>query len=175
LIENKAVRLIDFDSKVVPNDKPDRAPIIAPPPLIAVICIILGFLAKSFASALPLFATKSNLQIGAGVVMVIFATMIVALCRRAFIQHGTHPNPYTPTKAIVTTGIYGLSRNPIYIAFLVIVLAFTLFANSWWFLGSAALAFILLQFGVVNREEKYLREKFGAEYGDYCQRVRPWI
>jgi len=156
----------------VPNDKPDRAPIIAPPPLIAVICVLLGFLAKSFVSPLPLVATKSNFQIAAGAVMVLFAIAIVALCRRAFIQHGTHPNPYTPTKAIVTTGIYGLTSNPIYIAFLVIVLAFALFANSWWFIGSAALTFILLQIGVVNREEKYLREKFGAEYVDYCGRVR---
>ena len=164
-----------FDFEIMPNEKPDRAPIIAPPPLIALICIILGFLAKRFVAPLPLLAAKSNLQVSIGAALVAFAIVIVASCRRAFVEHGTHPNPYSPTKAIVTTSVYGVSRNPIYIAFLIIVLAFTLFTNSWWFIGSAVLTFILLHFGVVKREEKYLQGKFGAEYADYCQRVRRWI
>jgi protein-S-isoprenylcysteine O-methyltransferase Ste14 len=158
----------------MPKEKADRARIIAPPPLLGLICIGLGFLAKHFIS-LPVFANKSNLQISIGAAMVAFAIVIVASSRRAFIEYGTHPNPYTPTKAIVTNGVYGLSRNPIYVAFLIIVLAFVLFTNSWWFIGSAVLAFTLLHFGVVKREEKYLREKFGAEYDNYCQRVRRWI
>ena len=91
------------------------------------------------------------------------------------VQRGTHLNPYRPTKAIVTDGVYGLSRNPIYVAFLLIVLSFVPFTNSLWFIGSAILTVLLLQFGVVTREEKYLHEKFGAEYDEYCQRVRRWI
>jgi protein-S-isoprenylcysteine O-methyltransferase Ste14 len=159
----------------VPNEKPDRAPIIAPPPLIVLVCIALGFLAKHFFSPLSIFGAKSNLQVSTGAALVAFAIVIVASCRRAFIERGTHPNPYTPTKAIVTTGVYGLSRNPIYVAFLIIVLAFALFTNSWWFIGSAVLAFLLLDFGVVKREEKYLQEKFGVEYDDYFRRIRRWI
>lgn len=147
----------------------------APPPLIVLACIALGFLAKHFFSPLSIFGAKNNLQISIGAGLVAFAIVIVASCRRAFIDRGTHLNPYTPTKAIVTAGMYGLSRNPIYIAFLIITLAFALFTNSWWFIGSAALAFLLLHFGVVKREEKYLHEKFGAEYDGYCQRVRRWI
>jgi protein-S-isoprenylcysteine O-methyltransferase Ste14 len=165
--------LVNFDSKFVPNDNPDRAPIIAPPPLIAVICILVGFLAKHFISPLTMFATMSNFQIGAGAAMVVFAIVIVGLCRRAFIQHGTHPNPYTPTKAIVISGVYGFSRNPIYMAFLVIVVAFALFANSWWFIGSAALGFILLHLGAVKREEKYLPNMpiIADESGDGFERL----
>ena len=157
------------------DDKPDRARIIAPPPLIALICIVLGFLARHYVSPLPLFAIKTNLQVSIGATAVAFAVVIIASCRRAFVEHGTHPNPYTPTKAIVTNGVYGLSRNPIYVAFLLIVLSFVLFTNSFWFIGSAILTFLLLQFGVVKREEEYLSRKFGAEYDDYCRRVRPWI
>jgi len=165
----------ESDPGVVSNDNPDRARIIAPPPLIPLICILLGFAVKHFVSPLPLFATKTNFQVSAGAALVAFAVVIVASCRRAFIERGTHPNPYTPTKAIVTNGVYGLSRNPIYVAFLLIVLSFVLFANSLWFIGSAILTFLLLQFGVVKREEEYLHEKFGAEYDEYCQRVRRWV
>ena len=159
----------------MPNERPDRARIAAPPPVFALICILLGFAAKYFISPLSLFATKTNLQVSAGAALVAIAIVIVASCRRAFIKHGTHPNPYTPTKAIVTNGVYGLSRNPIYVAFLLIVLSFVLFTNSRWFIGSAILAFLLLQFGVVKREEEYLHEKFGAEYDEYCRRVRRWL
>lgn len=165
----------ESDSGVVPNDKPDRARIIAPPPLIALICVLLGFAAKHFVSPLPLFAIKTNIQVSAGAALIAFVVVIVASCRRAFVERGTHPNPYTPTKAIVTSGVYGLSRNPIYVAFLLIVLSFVLFTNSLWFIGSAILTFLLLQFGVVNREEEYLHEKFGTEYDEYCRRVRRWI
>jgi protein-S-isoprenylcysteine O-methyltransferase Ste14 len=166
---------LESDSGVVSNDKPDRARIFAPPPLIALICILLGFAAKDFVSPLPLSSTKTNLQVSAGAALVAFAVAIVASCRRAFVQRGTHLNPYRPTKAIVTDGVYGLSRNPIYVAFLLIVLSFVPFTNSLWFIGSAILTVLLLQFGVVTREEKYLHEKFGAEYDEYCQRVRRWI
>lgn len=159
----------------MPNNKPDRAPIIAPPPLIVLVCILLGFGAKDFIWPLPVFAAKTNLQVSIGAAIVVFAIIVVASCRRAFVERGTHPNPYTPTKAVVTKGLYGLSRNPIYIAFLLIVLSFVLFTNSLWFIGSAVLTFLLLNFGVVKREEKYLHEKFGANYDEYCQRVRRWI
>ena len=159
---------------IVPNDKADRAPIIAPPPLLVLACIALGFLAKHF-QPLPLFATKTNLQVSIGAVLVILAILMVALCRHALVEGGTHPNPYKPTKAIVMAGPYRFSRNPIYIAFLMVTLAFTLFTNSLWFIGSAVLAVVLLQLGVIKREEKYLHEKFGSEYDDYCRRVRRWI
>jgi protein-S-isoprenylcysteine O-methyltransferase Ste14 len=91
------------------------------------------------------------------------------------IAHGTHPSPYRPTAAIVTTGVYRFTRNPIYVAFLLVVLAFGLFANSWWFVVFGGLLFFLLDFGVVKREESYLLEKFGDPYRQYCRQVRRWI
>ena len=124
------------------NDKPDRPQIVAPPPLIVLICIALGFVAKYFLLRLPLFTTKTNLQVAMGAALVAVAIVMVASCRRAFVEHGTHVNPYSPTKSIVTTGPYHFSRNPIYIAFLIVTLAFTFFANSLWFIGSAVLALV---------------------------------
>jgi protein-S-isoprenylcysteine O-methyltransferase Ste14 len=170
-----AVLRVEYYSGIVPNDKPDRARIMAPPPLIVLICIALGFVAKHFLPGVPFFAAKGNIRVSIGSALVAFAIVIIASSRRAFIEHGTHPNPYTPTKAIVTDGVYRVSRNPIYIAFLLIALSFVLFTNSLWFIASAILAFLWLQFGVVRREEEYLHGKFGREYDDYCRRVRRWI
>ena len=73
------------------------------------------------------------------------------------------------------SGVFSVSRNPIYVAFLLFVLAFALLANSLWFVISACVLLLVLHFGVVKQEERYLREKFGDSYEQYCSRVRRWI
>lgn len=156
------------------DGKSDRAPIIAPPPLLGLACIGVGFVARHF-KPLRLFAHTGALQIAIGVILVVSGIAIIASARSIFIAHGTHPNPYRPTKAIVSTGVYQWSRNPIYIAFMLIVLAFTFLANSLWFAFLEGLLFLLLHFGVVKREETYLLAKFGESYAEYCRRVRRWI
>ncbi len=156
------------------DKKTDRAPIIAPPPVLVLLCLILGFIARYFVP-LSLLAAKTNVEIGIGATMVAGAIIIIVSARNTFIRHGTRPNPYTPTKAIATDGVYRFTRNPIYIAFLIFTLAFVFFTNSLWFVGSALLTAIALQLGVVSREEKYLHDKFGADYDNYRRRVRRWI
>jgi protein-S-isoprenylcysteine O-methyltransferase Ste14 len=156
------------------NDKVDRAQIIAPPPLLGAACIALGFMAHHF-KRLPLFAGARAIQIAIGVGLFVFAGTIIFLARQQFLAHGTHPNPYRPTAAIVSSGVYRFSRNPIYIAFLLIVLGFAFCANSMWFLLSAGILFVLLHLGVIKREERYLSHRFGETYQAYCRRVRRWI
>jgi protein-S-isoprenylcysteine O-methyltransferase Ste14 len=156
------------------STKGDRAAIIAPPPLFALICIGLAFLAWHY-KPLPLFASRSWLQIVLGAVVVIISIAMVASARRMFVAHGTYLNPYKPTQAIVTTGLYRFSRNPIYIAFVVFTLSFTFFANDLWFVIFAVVLFFPLHFGVVKREEVYLEAKFGDSYRDYCRKVRRWL
>lgn len=114
-------------------------------------------------------------QLVIGGLLVAIAVAIVFLAMRIFVAHGTDPNPYRPTKAIVVTGIYRLSRNPIYIAFLLVVFAFAFFANSLWFIVMTGILLFLLHLGVVRREESYLSQKFGDAYGAYCRQVRRWI
>jgi protein-S-isoprenylcysteine O-methyltransferase Ste14 len=154
--------------------KADRAAIIAPPPLLALGCIGVAYLARHYKS-LSLFSSRSSLQLVAGAVLVLFSIAIVASARRVFMAHATNLNPYKPTKAVVTTGVYRFSRNPIYVAFLIFVLSFTFFANSLWFVVLDVLLFFLLHFGVVKREEVYLEAKFGDSYLDYCRQVKRWL
>ena len=160
-------------SKIMSN-QPDRAKIIAPPPLLAVVCIGLAFLARHF-NRLAIFHSGGALRIALGVICFVGAVTIVFIARRQMVAIGTHPNPYRPTMAITTTGLYRFSRNPIYIAFLLVLIAFAFWGNSWWFVVADALLFFLLQVGVVRREESYLSEKFGDTYLAYCTQVRRWI
>ena len=154
--------------------KPDRARIIAPPPLLGLGCIGAGFAANHF-KPLPLFLRPSPLGVLLGIGLIIAAVVTIFVARRVFVAHGTHVNPYRPTTALAVTGLYGFSRNPIYVAFLVIVAAFSLIANSLWFLAATVLLFLLLHFGVIKREELYLADKFGDAYSRYRSKVRRWI
>jgi protein-S-isoprenylcysteine O-methyltransferase Ste14 len=156
------------------NAAPDRVQIIAPPPLIGLICIVLAFIARHFLP-LRLFPRANLIETAIGILMLVTAISIIAIARQQFIAHGTHPNPYRPTKALVEVGLFRFSRNPIYIAFLLFVLSFALLANSLWFLIAALVLLFILHFGVVKREETYLRTKFGSSYEQYCSRVRRWI
>ena len=152
----------------------DRARLIGPPPLLVVGCIVIGFIAGHF-QALPLLPSRSVWEIVLGSILVIVAVAVIASARRTFIARGTHVNPYRPTTAVVTTGIYRFTRNPIYISFLLVLLAFGFLTNSLWFVLTTPLLFLLLHFGVVRREETYLLGKFGEPYRQYCGRVRRWI
>lgn len=107
--------------------------------------------------------------------MFLIAVLIFVLAAREFIKHNEDPSPYKATKTIFGTGIYSRSRNPIYIAMMIVVLAVALTANDAWFLIALSVLFLLFRFGVVRAEEKYLSGKFGAEYEDYRRRVRRWI
>lgn len=156
------------------NDKPDRAAVIAPPPLLMALCIAAGFVAEYF-KHLPLFPVVHPFLWPLCITLFAIAAIILFAAIRELIRHKTHPSPYKPTTAIVVGGIYSFTRNPIYIAFLFIVLAFAVGANSAWLFLSALTLFFVLHFGVVKREEQYLSAKFGSTYDDYRRRVRRWI
>jgi protein-S-isoprenylcysteine O-methyltransferase Ste14 len=156
------------------SDERDHAPIIAPPPLLMALCIAAGFVARHF-NRLSLLPEHHPLHRPVSIALFAIALAIFGLAITQFIRHKTHPSPYKPTAAVVVNGIYRFTRNPIYIAFLFVVIGFAVAANSAWFLVFAAVLFALLHFGVVKREEDYLSAKFGSTYDDYRRRVRRWL
>ena len=95
-------------------------------------------------------------------------------CIRGPSGAGENGNPGLgePTNAIVVRGPFRFSRNPIYVSMLFLQLATSIWANSLWFLGLTVVLAVLLWWGVISREERYLERKFGAEYLSYKARVR---
>jgi protein-S-isoprenylcysteine O-methyltransferase Ste14 len=154
--------------------QPDRARILAPPPLLTAIVIGLGFVADHY-KPMPIFGGDERIPMLFAMVMFFAGAAMLIAAIREFRRRREHPSPYKPTNAIIDRGIYGRTRNPIYIALLTVTLGVAGAANSFWFLGSFVLLFALLHFGVVLREERYLSAKFGAEYDAYRKRVRRWL
>ena len=152
----------------------DRAAVIAPPPLLTALCIGAGVAVGHF-KPFPLFQNPGLLPRIATCALLVVAGGLLFSAILQFTTHKEHPSPYKPTHAILSTGVYRFTRNPIYVSLLIVVIAVAIGFNSLWVLSSIVPLFLLLQFGVVLPEEKYLSTKFGNGYDDYRRRVRRWI
>jgi protein-S-isoprenylcysteine O-methyltransferase Ste14 len=156
------------------TDQADRPGIIAPPLLLTVLCILAALGAQRFVR-LQLLVGSATARLAVSAAVFAAACLILLDALRQMRRHRTTPNPYRPSSAIVSSGIYGFTRNPIYVAFLLVVLAAVVGANTGWMLVALVVLFLLLEFGVVRREERYLAAKFGRDYDDYRARVRRWL
>ncbi len=157
------------------NKTKDNPGVIAPPPLIFLSGLLLGGIVQWF---YPFYVFPPEYLFIArmsGVLSVIFGLGIILTARAKMQKAKTNIEPWKPTNAIISDGIYLYSRNPIYVAMVLIYLGVTLIFNSIWLLPFLILVLLVMQFGVILREEIYLEEKFGKEYADYRKKVRRWI
>lgn len=152
----------------------DRPRLIAPPPLIFAVCVIAAVIVDTF-RPLPLCNMSDTVRYTVSAVVFLISIAIGLSALRVFRAAKEHPSPYKPTQTIVDSGPFRFTRNPIYISFLVTALAIAILDNSWWVVLSMIPLALLLEFGVIRREEEYLSRKFGAVYDDYRRRVRRWI
>jgi protein-S-isoprenylcysteine O-methyltransferase Ste14 len=154
------------------NQRPDSPGVHFPPPLLYVGAVLGGWLLDR---AWPL-------SIGAGAERTVLAWMLVAgwalLAGSAiglFRRKRTSMITFRPAGALVTSGPYAFTRNPMYVSLALLTIAFALFLNSWWIAILLIPALLAVQQMVMVPEERYLRRRFGAEYEAYMLRVRRWL
>jgi len=146
----------------------DTAGVIAPPPLIALATLVIGVVGDWL---LPLNALASVLnwpaRIGIGAVLLLAGGALVVVGEQAFKQVGTNVKPWRPSLALATTGIYAHLRNPMYVGAILILTGLAAALASDWMAILLLPTAVLLHFGVVRREERYLDAKFGEDYRRY--------
>jgi protein-S-isoprenylcysteine O-methyltransferase Ste14 len=151
---------------------PDNAGVIAPPPLIFGVPLAIALYenqSKPFAILEPRYGRIGGVAlISVGVVLMVAAMIQFRRAHTAIV-------PNRPTTALVDSWPYSMSRNPIYLALTIIYVGISLFFDSLWPFLLLPLVLIVIQRGVVDREERYLAGKFGGEYIDYKMRVRRWL
>lgn len=153
------------------DDPLTTAGVIAPPPLIFAGGLILGLLLQlvlPLELKVPLAGLIWWVCVGAGAILVVFSF-------QAMQARKTPVNPLQPTTNLVAEGPYGLSRNPIYVGFTLIYFGLALLAGSLWPFVLLAGVLIIIERGVIEREETYLERKFGEEYRNYKAQVRRWV
>ena len=92
-----------------------------------------------------------------------------------FARHETGLLPGQPTSALIEVGPYRLSRNPLYVGMLVLYLGVALLVPTFWGLALFPVAVLLVHWGAIRPEERFLRKQFGTQYDEYTERVRRWL
>jgi protein-S-isoprenylcysteine O-methyltransferase Ste14 len=145
------------------------------PPFLYLACLVLG-VALDHLLPLPLpFSEVPLIRWTAGGGLVVVGLAIMAAGVRNFSRAATPVPSNQPVRALVTTGIHGWSRNPIYVGMFLLYAGIGIAACSAWVLILALPLVVILRYGVVAREEAYLERRFGDAYLDYKVRVRRWL
>ncbi len=151
------------------------AGVIARPPLLFLAGLLPG-LAADYVLPLPFTIPETGLvlRIIAGS-LILIGLGLAGAGIRDFTSAATPVPTNRPTRALVTTGIHGWTRNPIYLGMFLVYGGIGLAAHSPWILLLTLPLAITIRYGVVAREEAYLERRFGDAYRGYKARVRRWF
>jgi protein-S-isoprenylcysteine O-methyltransferase Ste14 len=156
----------------------ETAGVIARPPLLFLAALALGFIVDHLLPLpFPIARVSPAHWISATIAcfMIVIGLVLAAAGIRNFAHAATPVPSNQPVRALVTTGIHGWSRNPIYVGMFLLYLGIGLVVRSPWVLLLALPLAITIRFGVIAREEVYLERRFGDAYSDYKARVRRWL
>ena len=154
------------------EERPDHAEVIGPPPLLYTAALVIGAGLEWF---WPTAIGLGWLPLVLGAILILAGLAIALLGALALRRAGTAIPPNRPTTELVTDGPYRWSRNPLYLALTLIYAGVGLIADDLWILMLLVPLLLLIHWGVVVREERYLEAKFGEAYRRYKERVRRWL
>ena len=146
--------------------------VIAPPPLIYLGGLIVGFLLEAL---LPGTSIPAAVAWPVGVVLIVAGGVLARSFFRAFQRAETPISPYASATALVTTGPYRLTRNPGYLGMALAFAGIAVVTGALWLFLPLVVVLVVIDRGVIVREERYLEARFGGEYRRYRKRTRRWL
>jgi protein-S-isoprenylcysteine O-methyltransferase Ste14 len=153
----------------------DHAQMAIKPPLLFLGALALGCLLSLVVPIGPGLGSANGLALAAGSSFVAIGFALAGLSIRRFRLAGTSVVPGQPSTALVVAGPYRITRNPIYIGFVLAYFGLAVMLTSVWVLALLIPVLIVLQRGVVELEEDHLERQFGEVYLNYKARVPRWV
>jgi len=150
----------------------DTSRVIAPPPLVYLAGLGGGLL---FDWLVPGYGLPGGVLQVVGLGLVPAGVALLAWAVVTMRRARTAVNPYKPSSAVVATGPYRFTRNPIYLADAVLYVGLSLALRSAAALALLPLVLAVIRYGVIAREERYLERAFGDTYRKYKAEVRRWF
>jgi protein-S-isoprenylcysteine O-methyltransferase Ste14 len=154
--------------------RPDNPGVIAPPPLIYALPLIAGVIVHYAVGGMDM-GLPGVVRWPLGLLLILGGLLVIGLAIERFTRAKTNPEPWKPTTAIVAEGIYSLTRNPMYLGMAAAYAGIAILWDCWFTLALLVPALIVIDRGVIVREERYLERKFGGEYVVLKRRTRRWI
>jgi protein-S-isoprenylcysteine O-methyltransferase Ste14 len=155
------------------NDTPETAQVLIRPPLAWALAVVAGLVLDWLA---PLPFLPEDWPAGLlGAVVFVLALALAIWAIDTMTRAGTNVPTNRPTTAIVESGPYRFTRNPIYLGMFGGLIGLGIAFDNPWLLLLMALFALVIRYGVVAREEAYLERMFGDAYRGYRRRVRRWL
>ncbi len=121
------------------------------------------------------FGSLRPVAIAAGAALIIVGIALIVLTRREFAKHGENTDPGHPTRQVMTTGAFSISRNPLYLGIVIFLVGVALATNLPWVLLLLLPSVVACHYILIAPEERYLAAKFGEEYARYMRSVQRWV
>ena len=146
--------------------------VVAPPPVIYAAAVAAGLVLDSH---FPVYVLATLLygadRVIVGIAVIIAGVALAVSALRTFRSIGTNPEPWKPTLALATTGVFRYSRNPMYVGMTLMVMGLAIALASDWMLVALIPAALVVHYGAILREERYLEQKFGEPYRQFMASV----
>lgn len=152
----------------------DSANVRFPPPLIYLLLLVLGIWTGRKLN-LPGIGLDESAVTVIGALLAVIGIIVNFAGAGLFHKLRTAIIPFKPATKLVTSGIYGWTRNPMYLGMALIYAGIAILFDSILALALLPLVLAIIQTNVIAREEVYLERRFGDAYRDYKRRVRRWI
>ncbi len=156
------------------ENKSDHPGVYLPPPLLYAAVFLAGVFAQKFIPLGRSFFHTTTSRI-VGTVIVATGVLFVFPALRQFFRTGNSVVTIKPANSLQTTGIYSITRNPMYVGLLLFYTGLVFIVGNWWTFILIPMLVILVQQYIIKREEKYLARRFGQPYSDYKTKVRRWL
>jgi len=114
-------------------------------------------------------------RIVAGAVLIVVGIRLVVLARREFARYGQPTDPGLPTSQVISTGVFAISRNPLYLGGVLFLAGISLAFNALWVFIILIPSMVACHYILIAPEERYLVAKFGEQYRMYAATVYRWI
>lgn len=153
-------------------DSPHRPKRIVIPPIWFALGLTAIFLLDRF---FPPSSFSGSVAVGLGAILVLLGLASAISAAGLFRKADTGIVPFSEATALVTSGAFRFSRNPMYLGMVFVLLGTALIVGTVAGLLVAPVFMLIIQLRFIHDEEQMLREVFGEDYEDYCGRVRRWL
>lgn len=145
-----------------------------PPPVVA---LVFGLLMRLVSSAGGAVDFVFGHRVGGAVVVASIGAVIGIAGMAAFVQAKTTMNPTKPsaTSSLITSGVYRLTRNPMYLSLVLYLVAWAVYLSNWLALLLVPVFVLYMNQFQIKPEERALFALFGPGYDSYKARVRRWL
>ncbi len=142
------------------------------PPMWLLIGLILIFVLNEFFPGVRFTSLEGQV---AGGILILIGLVLLVTANGLFTRAGTDVIPFREVTALVTTGVYRYSRNPMYLGMASVLLGCAITVGAATSLLVAPLFMAIIEFRFIRPEEEMLRGLFPEAYPAYCARVRRWL